>query len=597
MFSRWITVILMITIIMLVSLSFELNKEEESGERRQKQNKIVYNYCYADDPDPYLYFSSKTPYKTVYNESKFEPPPADCEAKGIWLLVRHGVRYCLKNSLNDFEKLKAEQKQIVHNHEILKRGSLCSKDIENLRNWKGVHIPYEESDQLTPEGYAEIVHQARRYKERFPTLFEEEFSENIYQIYPDCKDDVLYYNDDDNKMKSKGLFKKGTHMKTVIINVSERLGYSKLLPFTTIDKMYNLCRYSKSWDTSDISPWCAAFSKDDLKVFEYMNDLAYYYNSGPGLTINRQFGCPLMQDMLNQFLNIVHNESSSHYLGKFYFGHSTTLFNLLSVLGTHTSSEHITVDNYDKMHNRIWQTSHLDPFGSNFAAVLLKCESDELYKIAFYLNEMNFEFKACGGNICSWNQFYDSYKYNLDPTQCNTDYCTELEDIMSWLLNTDIKIQNENNDEETNKNSMKLQINNDENNNDGHGDDNNNNAIKLDKNVISKNDTTGTRVFNDSLKENFNYNINNNNNKTSKPQTEDIFPIFSISENISNMSNLPDIKIYTSTKVKKSSSSWPQRNDPCLLLPYISIVIFSSIVLKYLIKHFCQRRNYKLLKL
>lgn len=56
---------------MLVLLLFEESTSESNEERGKKES----HYCYANDPDPYFYFSSKTPYSAVFKESKFEPPP------------------------------------------------------------------------------------------------------------------------------------------------------------------------------------------------------------------------------------------------------------------------------------------------------------------------------------------------------------------------------------------------------------------------------------------------------------------------------------------------------------------------------------------
>ena len=35
--------------------------------------------------------------------------------------------------------------------------------------------------------------------------------------------------------------------------------------------IYDTCRYQKAWNLEKISPWCAAFSVDDLKVLSIGN--------------------------------------------------------------------------------------------------------------------------------------------------------------------------------------------------------------------------------------------------------------------------------------------------------------------------------------
>lgn len=65
--------------------------------------------------------------------------------------------------------------------------------------------------------------------------------------------------------------------------------------------MYDMCRYEKAWTVTQLSPWCAVFSKEELHVLEYREDLYYYYKAGYGREINARLGCTLLQDMMNHF--------------------------------------------------------------------------------------------------------------------------------------------------------------------------------------------------------------------------------------------------------------------------------------------------------
>lgn len=65
--------------------------------------------------------------------------------------------------------------------------------------------------------------------------------------------------------------------------------------------MYDMCRFEKAWSVDRLSTWCSVFSKDEMKVLEYLDDLDYYYYSGPGREINAKLGCPLLQDMFGHF--------------------------------------------------------------------------------------------------------------------------------------------------------------------------------------------------------------------------------------------------------------------------------------------------------
>lgn len=40
--------------------------------------------------------------------------------------------------------------------------------------------------------------------------------------------------------------------------------------------IYDMCRYQKAWNLEQVSPWCAAFNSDDLKVtFAIENNVCY----------------------------------------------------------------------------------------------------------------------------------------------------------------------------------------------------------------------------------------------------------------------------------------------------------------------------------
>ncbi|XP_075232258.1 multiple inositol polyphosphate phosphatase 1-like [Lycorma delicatula] len=419
------------------------------------------NYCYSEDNNQYNYFASKTSYQAIYNELEYHPPPEECKVESLWMLVRHGTCYATETSM------------------------LCEKDIENLRNWKLPDIKLVVSDHLTPEGHKEMLELARRYKKRFPEVFNHNLSSSSYKfqytpfwkdrvsaiafgeeifaalssnlqlrqeiipfpdtsdllllLNPDCAQRVIYSDKRANYLQNLRVFENGEQVRETMVRVSQRLGFDKVLSYDTVTLMYNMCQYEKAWNFMAVSAWCAVFTKADIKVFEYIYDLSYYYNSGPGLEINKEFGCPLLQDMITQFKSAKENASAEHYFGKFYFGHSSALFALLAQLGTFIDKEHITAGNFNQMKNRSWRTSVIDPFGSNFASVLLSCSSGDPYRIMFYLNEKNLKFNECNGYVCNWDHFYTLYKDVINPVTCNTKYC----DRIDWFSRQKIEISEE----------------------------------------------------------------------------------------------------------------------------------------------------------
>ena len=79
--------------------------------------------------------------------------------------------------------------------------------------------------------------------------------------------------------EEQNMFENSQHVKMLIKNVNERLGFSinqkqasnqivKLdtLFFTDVELIYDICRFQAAWYPQNISYWCAAFNEDDLKV-------------------------------------------------------------------------------------------------------------------------------------------------------------------------------------------------------------------------------------------------------------------------------------------------------------------------------------------
>lgn len=62
-----------------------------------------------------------------------------------------------------------------------------------------------------------------------------------------------------------------------------------------------MCRYDKAWAVEKLSPWCAVFNNEELKVLEYAEDLDYYYGAGYGRDVNKVIGCLPLKDMINRF--------------------------------------------------------------------------------------------------------------------------------------------------------------------------------------------------------------------------------------------------------------------------------------------------------
>lgn len=60
-------------------------------------------------------------------------------------------------------------------------------------------------------------------------------------------------------------------------------------------------RYESAWYLKRDSPWCAVFTKKEKKIFEYTEDLDYYYCCGAGREMSKKIGCQTLSHMFNHF--------------------------------------------------------------------------------------------------------------------------------------------------------------------------------------------------------------------------------------------------------------------------------------------------------
>jgi hypothetical protein len=60
-------------------------------------------------------------------------------------------------------------------------GTLCAQDVDNLTKWTPQAVSTV-SKNLTPQGYKDAYNLALRYKSRFPTLLNQPYSPDKYEV-------------------------------------------------------------------------------------------------------------------------------------------------------------------------------------------------------------------------------------------------------------------------------------------------------------------------------------------------------------------------------------------------------------------------------
>lgn len=447
-------IMLSLLLILLVAVKWTSAQEEET--------------CYADNRNPYLYYGTKTAYEFVY-EKKAIPPIPSCTPKQVWLVARHGTRYPAASVITALKTLEDTRNQIIYNHEQRKNGELCDKDLENLKRWS-INITEDQSDTLTQQGHEDLFLLAKRIKTDFPEVLDWSYSQDRYEFrhtdtqrsQASCESFIkgMFGSDTTNVYvpppipndqmlcpysnctvwektiaeltQEKKRFQETALMKNVIHNVSHRLGFLYNLSMESVSKIYDMCRYDKAFNFTNLSPWCAAFTKNELQILEYNQDIFYYYKSGYGADINLRLGCPLVKDMIERFSKL-EDSTSSNPSGIFYFAHGAQLNMLSSRLGFNKDSQPLTHENYNVMTKRKFRSSLILPFTANIMAVFYKCTLGEENQVMFYQNERVVDYEGCLVGLCSWKYIKAKFADIIKSENCNVDFCKANKNAASTL--------------------------------------------------------------------------------------------------------------------------------------------------------------------
>lgn len=216
-----------------------------------------------------------------------------------------------------------------------------------------------------------------------------------------------------------GKYLRSDIMNKLVSDVSERLGFKTLLELNKVMDMYDMCIYDQSFNLTESSPWCVAFTPSQIYDLEYPEDLRKYYESGHGREANARLLCELMNDMLG------HLGTNEQPKAVVFLSHSSSYLLLLSSLGAFKDSKPLRADNYHQLADRKWRLSKIARLASNFAAVKYYCPNEvEKRKVGFFINEEPLELEGCDNGLCDWDVVKERYRI-YSEVDCDEYYCTK----------------------------------------------------------------------------------------------------------------------------------------------------------------------------
>ncbi|KAG8224479.1 hypothetical protein J437_LFUL003202 [Ladona fulva] len=378
---------------------------------------LSHEECLLEKSNYTQYLGAKTPYRVRMNTNMDPIGYLGCEPLQFWTIIRHGTRYPSSKVIRNMMKNLPLLKDKILGSYNEGKGELCEYEADLFTEWT-LKVEEANEKQLAHEGEDEMKDLGERWLQRLPSLLTESYDNNSYEFrhtatqrtalsarsfaiglfgrhkaahvwYPQpiAKDPLIRFyklcsrwkKDVDKNPASlveKLKFKETQEMKAVVQRVSIKLGLNSLT-YDDIHLMFITCGFETAWNKYSKSPWCAAFSEEDLKLLDFKS-----IASGKG----------------------------SQKKGIFYFTHSGALLKLISLLGLYKDEETLRSDNFDdlKYLKRRWRVSYLDSFGTNLAFVLFRCSDD--FKIAGYHQERPFIFPGCDATPCSLSKVRNLYR-------------------------------------------------------------------------------------------------------------------------------------------------------------------------------------------
>jgi len=203
--------------------------------------------------------------------------------------------------------------------------------------------------------------------------------------------------------------------------ISSLLGPEIELNATLVSSMWDVCRDETA--IYNFSSFCSLFSEEANSILEFNEDLTYYYTEGYGFQLNYN----ISNLLLNDFFTTMQNAIKSNFVQKarLRFGHAETVIPFVSILGLFDDESlygEPLMYNSSWKDERLWRTSDLGSFATNIMFILYECGTSQNpnYVVKLLQNEKETIFPGCGNNLyCPLETLQEIYeeKLSLNFTQ------------------------------------------------------------------------------------------------------------------------------------------------------------------------------------
>merc|ERR1711982_18358 len=190
---------------------------------------------------------------------------------------------------------------------------------------------------------------------------------------------------------------------------------------------HKMCKYQLAWEperytdanytTAEFPPWCNIFSKEDMALWEFENDLEAHYGSGPAFDITTY----ATHKLFTEIYDLIDAHSFGGQLPNasaiFTFGHSGGIKPIINSFEIFRDDFNLTAEDWgtDVVEEHKWKISDIATFASNIGLILYSCSEGAEQKEMLTQNEHIIdEQPACGETLCSVDQFKAYYQHIVD---------------------------------------------------------------------------------------------------------------------------------------------------------------------------------------
>jgi len=388
--------------------------------------------CHGQEDLP-KWFATRTSYSYVKNNDTSPVQIEGCSPVLLYDVSRHGARIPNDDDVLNLQEGLPSLKDEIEAAWLEGKGELTDEQVAAIIEWE-LSVTPEQGGDLSEQGKREHLGVGARWRERLGDLeitpektlarssskarcidsaashlegmglegVDIQVDDVLMRFYDFCAKYIEEVVENEETFVETFKFTQSQLWHDMLARVSRRAGVE--LDNKRAQLVWDMCRYERAWDPTKNSPWCPLFSQEDLDLYNFRQDLVFYYLRGYAYPITAQQTQPLMADLLSAM-------QSSEYSYILNAGHSDTLAPLLAAIGLYRDPADLTTEDLGSGYQYV--TSRIGAFTTNVQFVVFDCGADGRKAMMFHQEEAMVQ-PACGELVCSVDQVVAAYSSIAD---------------------------------------------------------------------------------------------------------------------------------------------------------------------------------------